>query len=279
MYCKECKNTLKKSEKFCSKCGAEASSVAIKKPIYKRTWFIVIAVLLVLSFIGKLVGNPQDEAKEMHEKYYTKLNSLSGQFNEIVNKSQENIKSKKLKAVDSDKLAANEIKELILPTISTMYEEVRNEKVSKDIEPLKDELSKAIYYFKEISNSMATMDFDALYGGNQSIGTPLLVALDNFKSSKGKYENDYNSFMGIKEEKEPLKDTSVTMEKFTQIKEGMTYAQVVEIMGSEGVEHSSMALMGSTLKTYAWSAPLNLGVITVSFSDNIVTSKVQLGLK
>lgn len=78
-------------------------------------------------------------------------------------------------------------------------------------------------------------------------------------------------------------DTYMTMEKYNKIKNGMTYEQVVKIVGCEGTLLSSSDFGGgSTTHNYSWaSKPVADGLsygATVIFIDGRVTSKYQIGL-
>lgn len=70
----------------------------------------------------------------------------------------------------------------------------------------------------------------------------------------------------------------ITLEKFNQIENGMSYDEVVEIIGSEGTVLTSIELNGE-ITTYEWYAKEALSYATVTFEDGIVTSKMQIGLE
>ena len=70
----------------------------------------------------------------------------------------------------------------------------------------------------------------------------------------------------------------ITLEKFNQIDNGMSYDEVVEIIGSEGTVLTSIDLNGE-ITTYEWYAKEALSYATVTFEDGIVTSKMQIGLE
>ena len=65
--CKVCGKDIATSAKVCPYCGAKN-----KKPIYKRWWFILLVVLIVLSIIGGLGGTdtdtPTDTPAKVEEK-------------------------------------------------------------------------------------------------------------------------------------------------------------------------------------------------------------------
>ena len=75
----------------------------------------------------------------------------------------------------------------------------------------------------------------------------------------------------------------ITLAEFEAIKPGMTYAEVVEIIGGEGTLNSETDLgMGEEYITqiYSWDAEgaFTVGNATVSFQGGKVISKAQLGL-
>lgn len=76
-------------------------------------------------------------------------------------------------------------------------------------------------------------------------------------------------------------DSFITLAKFEQIKEGMTYSQVCNIIGSKGELLSSVDLgIGSEYKTemYMWYAADGIGNANVTFQDGKATMMAQFGL-
>lgn len=59
VICRHCGAKIAKAAKVCPKCGGKN-----KKPIYKRWWFITLAVLLGISFIGSLGGGDDTETTD-----------------------------------------------------------------------------------------------------------------------------------------------------------------------------------------------------------------------
>ncbi|MBQ9060369.1 MAG: zinc-ribbon domain-containing protein [Firmicutes bacterium] len=55
--CKSCGAQIAKSAKTCPNCGAKN-----KKPIYKRPWFIILAIIVVIGIIGGAIGGGDDSA-------------------------------------------------------------------------------------------------------------------------------------------------------------------------------------------------------------------------
>lgn len=54
--CPSCGNMISKKAKACPACGAK-----IKKPIYKRAWFIVLMVIIAISVIAAVAGGGNDD--------------------------------------------------------------------------------------------------------------------------------------------------------------------------------------------------------------------------
>jgi hypothetical protein len=72
--------------------------------------------------------------------------------------------------------------------------------------------------------------------------------------------------------------SGLTKEKFAQIKNGMTYKQVVDILGSEGEETSSSEIGRYKVASYKWSGP-EYSMIYGVFTNDKLTSKTQANLK
>jgi hypothetical protein len=74
------------------------------------------------------------------------------------------------------------------------------------------------------------------------------------------------------------KNSSLTLDKYNQIKNGMSYAEVVEIMGSAGTETMSSGEGKYKVESYKWEGD-NYQFVTVILMGGKVNSKVQNGLK
>lgn len=73
--------------------------------------------------------------------------------------------------------------------------------------------------------------------------------------------------------------SAVTLAEFDQITPGMTYEQVVAIVGTDGKVTSEMSGgAGFNSKSYSWAGPGCCSNAIVSFTDGKVASKVQTGL-
>lgn len=117
--CKSCGAEIAKSAKTCPKCGAKN-----KKPIYKRTWFIILAVIVVIMAFQGLSGGEgskpattdsekvqiEDKEQEAKEITYTEYlaDDMKKELDENALKATEKYKGQyvaivgKLKNIDSD---------------------------------------------------------------------------------------------------------------------------------------------------------------------------------
>ena len=70
----------------------------------------------------------------------------------------------------------------------------------------------------------------------------------------------------------------MTLDKFNQIENGMSYEEVVDIVGSEGTLSTESSYGNQTMKIYYWYASNDIANATVTFMNNEVTAKSQIGL-
>lgn len=72
--------------------------------------------------------------------------------------------------------------------------------------------------------------------------------------------------------------SSLTLEKFNQLQDGMKYQDAVRILGSEGTETSSFSSGGTKTITYKWEGE-KYARVTVTFKNDALTSKIQMNVK
>lgn len=79
----------------------------------------------------------------------------------------------------------------------------------------------------------------------------------------------------------PTVSNKITKAKFDQIKNGMTYKQVCEIIGSEGELLSETGAEGDKYYTvmYSWSGEEIMSSANAMFQGGKLQSKSQMGLK
>lgn len=79
---------------------------------------------------------------------------------------------------------------------------------------------------------------------------------------------------------EPAKEGVLTSEKYDQIKSGMTYEEVVAIIGSEGQVMSESGDKGTEFHTamYEWETDGFMSAANIMFQNNKMMSKSQMGV-
>jgi hypothetical protein len=72
----------------------------------------------------------------------------------------------------------------------------------------------------------------------------------------------------------------VTLAQYNQLREGMTYTQVVNILGREGVEISSSNVGNIRTVMYKWEGTGSIGAnMSAMFQNGKLMSKAQYGLQ
>ena len=84
---------------------------------------------------------------------------------------------------------------------------------------------------------------------------------------------------GAKVEKESGTEANgvINADKFAAISQGMSYEEVVGIIGSEGELVSSSSVAGIETSSYKWESN-GWGVATIMFQDGVVVNKTQVGV-
>lgn len=83
-------------------------------------------------------------------------------------------------------------------------------------------------------------------------------------------------------ENENKQEEKITLEKFNKIETGMSYEQVIEIIGEEGTTLSETNISNDEkyhTVMYSWKAKNGIANANVTFQGNKVISKAQIGLK
>jgi hypothetical protein len=70
----------------------------------------------------------------------------------------------------------------------------------------------------------------------------------------------------------------ITMDKFTQLRDGMSYSEVVAILGQSGKELSRSSIAGTTTVMYSWEG-WGIANMNAMFQDDRMISKAQFGLR
>lgn len=70
----------------------------------------------------------------------------------------------------------------------------------------------------------------------------------------------------------------MTLEKFNQIENGVSYEDVVNTIGCDGTLSTETSYGDSSMKIYYWYAKDGISNATFSFTDNKLSAKSQIGL-
>ena len=109
----------------------------------------------------------------------------------------------------------------------------------------------------------------AIVGGTQT-------STNNTQTSSSVNESEVQT---TENEKTTTKDVKVTLEQYNQIKDGMTYEEVVEIFGGKESTSSESEIAGIKSEIKAWNGNGTFSVATIGFTDGEVSSKSQTGLE
>lgn len=72
--------------------------------------------------------------------------------------------------------------------------------------------------------------------------------------------------------------TAITLQKFIAVQEGMTYQEVVGVIGSPGTLQSEVSVSGHNAQVYSWMNPGGSNA-NVQFSNGKVVGKAQAFLR
>ena len=70
----------------------------------------------------------------------------------------------------------------------------------------------------------------------------------------------------------------ITKMNFNRLQTGMSYPEVVGILGRAGEELSRVELAGTVTVMYGWKKPLSMGNMNATFQKGKLVSKAQFGL-
>ena len=109
----------------------------------------------------------------------------------------------------------------------------------------------------------------AIVGGTQT-------STNNTQTSSSVNESEVQT---TENEKTTTKDVKVTLEQYNQIKDGMTYEEVVEIFGGKESTSSESEIAGIKSEIKTWNGNGTFSVATIGFTDGEVSSKAQTVLE
>lgn len=104
----------------------------------------------------------------------------------------------------------------------------------------------------------------------------VVIILGTIVGATGENNNNNTTQTGTTVTQEQEK---MTLEKFNKIETGMTYQQVVDIIGEEGTLSTESSYGSQSMKVYYWYASNGISNATISFMNGTVTAKSQIGLE
>lgn len=75
------------------------------------------------------------------------------------------------------------------------------------------------------------------------------------------------------------KNVKVTLAQYNQVKDGMTYDEVVAIFGGKETSSTESEIAGIKSQVMTWSGNGTFSVVSIGFTDGKVSSKSQTGLE
>lgn len=109
----------------------------------------------------------------------------------------------------------------------------------------------------------------AIFGGAQT-------STNNTQTSTPTQNNDVQT---TTEDNSSDKDVKVTLEQYNQVKDGMTYDEVVAIFGGKESTSSESEVAGIKSEIKTWNGNGTFSVATIGFTNGEVSSKSQTGLE
>ena len=94
--CKACGAEIAKSAKTCPNCGAKN-----KKPVFKRPWFIILAIVVILGIGGAAIGGGDDEP----------ATNDSASSSDVSSDTQDEAKATKEKKIEYEDITADQLSE------------------------------------------------------------------------------------------------------------------------------------------------------------------------
>jgi hypothetical protein len=220
-----------------------------KKPFYKKWWFWVIAIIIVVG-VASGGGESSDQTKEDEKKVSTEKSVTTT----TTPKKEESKKEEKKGVVTKEKF--DQIKD------GMTYEEVVSI-IGAEGTLLSETGEKGT----QTHTVIYEFEADGTFGANA-----------NFTFQGGKLVN--KAQFGI--EDEAASEVTITKEEFDKIQNGMTYEEVVKIVGGEGHKISESGKPGTAEHTvmYDYTGEGDIGAnASLMFQGGKLITKSQFGLK
>ncbi len=146
--------------------------------------------------------------------------------------------------------------------------------------------------YEQIKNGMSHDEVSKILGSNGTETRSSTVGKIELRSYKWESDKTQRIYVNFRDDKVNSKsqsglsgssvskdgDADISMDKYNQIKNDMSYEEVVKIIGSEGEQSNSSKIGSSEVSSYRWKGA-SYSNIFATFRDNKLKSKSQSGLK
>jgi hypothetical protein len=225
----------------------------VKKPIFKRWWFWVVAVLI----IGGIATGGAEEEQQQSEPA-------------VANESAETEKAEETEAPAEEEKAEEEPAESKAGILDEeKFNQIKSGMTYEEVVAIIGDEGQVMSETGEKGTDFHTVMYEWEAEGSSGANA-------NFMFQGGKLVN--KAQMGVVESS----DVTVTLDEFNKISNGMTYEEVVEIIGGEGDLLSESGDKGTELHTvmYMYTGEGDLGAnANFMFQNNKLENKSQIGLK
>ena len=281
IICKECGNEVSDRASKCPKCGCPINNKEYKTMEKKRkTKYVsifcisaVIILFLFASIISLDSSSTQETAGSTQETIQDKIQSETAKIEEKNNfiqscetftykeimRNPDNYSGKKVKFT-------GEVQQVSTGAFSSVALLVA---VTKGDYGYYDDNIYCTYTYSDNESRIMEDDIITIYGiceGDYTYTSVLGAGI-----TVPKIDIKYIQIEDLK--------SNISLEKYNQIQEGMTYEEVVSIVGEEGevVSEVDIGYPEYATKLYSWSN--DNGTMTITFQNNKVYSKMQYGLQ
>lgn len=311
MYCKNCGEQISENSKFCSHCGAAVNAYEtgpvgestapqeVTEPNELdenkgcRTIFCVvmisIALFAILSIISLNYKDPDVPAATSstpaiesslpevlsQDQILTRKAFEMGAETNIEGSIKELLKNPDTAVFTHDKSSWKAHNAILTGSGTVAYKNSGGKNVSEPFTVSVIMTDK--YYYPLYVELNKTVSIDSRKGVNSlGIVTKAGASIFNAKQSNSLFQSEEGELVAVWDEN----SMKITLDEFNQIKTGMTYEEVSEIVGSYGVEMAHSEVAGYETIIIGWDGIGDLGCnANVTFSLGRVYAKGQFGLR
>jgi hypothetical protein len=155
-----------------------------------------------------------------------------------------------------------------------------------------DAASLSMDKYEQIKNGMSYAEVSKLLGSAGTESRSSTVGKIELKSFKWEGDKTQRIYVNFRDDKVNSKsqsglsgssvskdgDAEISMDKYNQLKNDMSYEEAVKVIGSAGEQSNNSKIGNTEISSYRWKGA-NYSNIFATFKDNKLTSKSQSGLK